>query len=100
MNDKKPNLRFDVEQKILDCWHVVDDLKIVFENVVEKDSNPDQVSNILLGMYELYQIKFEKLFETFEKFSAETQAKAPFETTQESRKNSEGFFYKNGIDAF
>lgn len=52
---------FDLEQQILQTWCIVDDLRLLLE-VVEGD----KAQNILIGMIELYTIKFEKLFETFE----------------------------------
>lgn len=59
--------RFDLEQQIMDCWHVVDDLKVLFENVVEDENlTKDTISNVVLGLEELYQMKFDKLFRTFE----------------------------------
>lgn len=59
--------RFDLEQQIMDCWGITDDLDVLFEAVMEKDLSKDQIANILLGMKDLYQLKFEKTFDTFEK---------------------------------
>lgn len=58
--------RFDLEQEIMNCWRVTDDVNILFENVMEKDLTTDQIANTLLGIEELYKMKFEKLFSTFE----------------------------------
>lgn len=59
--------RFDLEQQIMDCWHVVDDLKILSEFACEHDNfNRDKVVNITIGLEELYRLKFDKLFRTFE----------------------------------
>lgn len=55
---------FDLEQSIMDCWHVVDDLKILSEKIESLDH--EQMKNILIGMQSLYQLKFEKLFELYE----------------------------------
>lgn len=64
--------RFDFEQQIMDCWHVTDDLKCVFEHMMEADTiDRDKIANILLGMQTLYHLKFEKLFNTFEQLLAE-----------------------------
>jgi len=60
--------RFDLEQQIMGCWQIVDDLKVLFENVVENENlTKDAISNVVLGLEELYQMKFDKLFRTFEK---------------------------------
>lgn len=61
---KSPD-RFDLEQQILDCWRVVDDLKTLGD-VYDREHTEDQVLNILIGVTELYDLKFNKLFETFE----------------------------------
>jgi len=61
----------NVEQSILDCWHVVDDLDIVFEACCEgEDMTKDRMANLVLGLHELYQLKFDKLFRQFEKLIA------------------------------
>lgn len=58
--------RFDFEQQIMSAWSIVDELKLLHEGVLERGLTSDQVSNILSGMTDLYQMKFEILFETFE----------------------------------
>ena len=58
--------RFELEQKILDCWGICDDLEVLCEGVLDRDMNSDQIANVLIGMKELYHLKFEKTFEIFE----------------------------------
>lgn len=58
--------RFDLEQEIHECWNVTRDIDTLLEGVVEQDLTQDQISNILLGMKELYELKFDKMFRTFE----------------------------------
>ena len=60
------NDRFDLEQQIMACWNVTSDIETLFEGVIESDMTPDQITNILLGMKQLYELKFDKLFNTFE----------------------------------
>lgn len=60
------NDRFDLEQQIMACWNVTSDIDTLFEGVVESDMTTDQIANILLGMKQLYELKFDKLFNTFE----------------------------------
>jgi hypothetical protein len=63
MNHKQ----FDLEQGILNCWNICEDMKVIAENVLEaKTVDRDKVANMLLGMAELYQLKFEKTFSDFE----------------------------------
>ena len=63
MNQKQ----FDLEQGIMNCWNVCDDMKIIAENVLEaKTVDRDKIANMLLGMADLYQLKFEKTFSDFE----------------------------------
>ena len=67
------NLQFDLEQRIMQCWDVVDDLDVLFSAVC--DSSPslteDQIANTLLGMKQLYDMKFYALMSTFEKYLKE-----------------------------
>jgi hypothetical protein len=60
--------RFDLEQEIMNCWHVVDDIRSLYKHYLDgpKPMTEDEVSNVLLGLESLYQIKFEQLFQTFE----------------------------------
>ena len=60
--------RFDLEQEIFACWNITDDIGLLYENVMEREVplTQDQMANTLLGMQELYQLKFERLFNTFE----------------------------------
>lgn len=58
--------RFDMEQEIMDCWHVTDDIDVLMEAVMEKGADTDTIVNVLLGMKALYQMKFERLMDTFE----------------------------------
>lgn len=62
----KPFNQFDMEQQIMNCWNVCEDLDTLMEGVLERDMTRDRITNALMGMKELYQLKFETLFETFE----------------------------------
>lgn len=63
--------RFELEQEILDCWHVTTDINTLLEGVVEKDLTQDQIANTLLGLHQLYELKFDRLFSTFESLIAD-----------------------------
>ena len=58
--------RFDLEQQIMACWNVTSDIDTLCEGVLESDMTTDQIANILLGMKQLYELKFDKLFNTSE----------------------------------
>ena len=61
--------QFDLEQGIMSCWHVTDDLDILLEELMENEHfTKDQASNFVLGLSTIYQAKFEKLFRDFEGF--------------------------------
>lgn len=55
--------RFDLEQEIMDCWGIVEDLDIVYHAHGDKDN---ELANVLLGLRTLYSLKFERLWDTFE----------------------------------
>ena len=61
--------RFDLEQDILKAWNVVDDIRLLTEGMFDGDlpMTEDQISNILIGMEYIYEMRFNKLFSTFEK---------------------------------
>ena len=68
-------LQFDLEQQILNCWNVTDDVQLLYTWIMdssEAEGIPpkilDKLANALLGMESMYNLKFERLFNTFEKY--------------------------------
>lgn len=61
------NDRFDLEQQILGCWNIVDEIKLLSEDVGDSDQlDRDHIMNYLLGLQTIYDMKFRKTFELFE----------------------------------
>lgn len=60
------NNYFELEQSIMNCWQVVDDLK-TFANRYDNLSQDEQL-NILIGIQKLYQMKFEDLLDKFNEY--------------------------------
>jgi regulator of replication initiation timing len=58
--------RFDFEQQIMDCWRITDDIKQVSEGILEGDLNIEETANILIGLRQMYELKFNKLWDMFE----------------------------------
>lgn len=61
----KPITRFTLEDQLMECWGVVDDLDMVYSTEALYEDQ-DRMMNVLLGMQELYKIRFQRLFDTFE----------------------------------
>ena len=59
MEAGKTKTRFDMEQEIMQAWHVLDDIKMLSAREGTDKQDWDAVAR-------LYQIRFETLFETFE----------------------------------
>lgn len=59
---------YDLEQPIMDCWSVCGDLETMYQQIGdgERDPTQDELMNALLGMQQLYQWKFEQLFDKYE----------------------------------
>ena len=59
----------DLEQHIMECWQMVDDVKLLYEQVLDNDLHKDQdkLANALLGLYTIYEMKFDRAFNTYEK---------------------------------
>lgn len=61
--------RFMLEQKLMDCWHVTDDIQTVAEFVATIEGidaqSQDRLLNMLFGMRELYHLKFEHTMDLF-----------------------------------
>ena len=69
---------FDLEQKIMQCWSVVEDVQAVYDYVGESSifegltyEQSDKLANLLLGVSSLYDVKFDSLFKTFEDVTRE-----------------------------
>ena len=59
---------YDLEPIIMDCWKVCNDIETVYKQIGDGAHEPthDEMMNTLLGMQQLYEWKFEQLFEMFE----------------------------------
>ena len=49
--------RFELEQQLLSCWNIIEDLK---------DIDESQKFNLIESIVNVYNFKFEKMFDTFE----------------------------------
>ena len=56
--------RFDLEQNIMQCWNVADDIQLYLDMYDNMDE--DQRMNYLIGLKQMYQMKFERLWDNFE----------------------------------
>lgn len=65
---------FDLEQEIMNAWYIIDDIDLLYENVIETDMSTDDIANILLGLKSVYSMRFQKLFNTFEEVCKEYHA--------------------------
>lgn len=71
MNKNKD--RFDFEQEIMGAWHIIDDLRTLLDSW--DTLTEDRKLNILIGMADLYDMKFDTMFKTFERLIADQQFK-------------------------
>lgn len=66
--------RFDLEQEIMNCWRVTDDIDLVATMISNTHMEPrdhDKFMNVLIGMKELYNARFDALFRVFETLVSE-----------------------------
>ena len=56
--------RFDLEQNIMQCWNVTDDIQLYLD--MHDNMDEDQRMNYLIGLKQMYHMKFERTFEHFE----------------------------------
>jgi hypothetical protein len=62
--------RFDLEQEIMRCWNVVEDIRLLNKYVLEGTPDgdvltTDRIANYLLGIEAVYELKFQQLWDTF-----------------------------------
>lgn len=59
--------RFDLEQDIMNCWQIKEDLDTFLHAYMDGPKmSEDDVANVILGLSSLYQLKFQKCWDTFE----------------------------------
>ena len=61
--------RFDLEDELMKCWHITDDIAAVSDIVVDTemdDRDKDKFLNILIGMKQLYDHKFQEAYNTMD----------------------------------
>jgi len=56
--------RFDLEQNIMQCWNVCEEIQLFLDMYESMDE--DQRLNYLIGLKQMYQLKFEKTWGIFE----------------------------------
>lgn len=71
--DKMKRDIFELEQEILHCWHITNDLRDVGEMFLEgyKDATPDNISNVSVALADVYNMRFEKMWRNFENITSE-----------------------------
>jgi hypothetical protein len=57
--------RFDLEDNIMRCWEIVDELEMISN---QKELTVEQYSALVKSLQILYSLKFNELFKTFESF--------------------------------
>jgi hypothetical protein len=65
-------LRFDMEQEILRVWGLKEDLELFHEKYLDGPTpmSEDEVSNTIAGLITMTDLRCEKCFNTFEKWSS------------------------------
>lgn len=69
--------RFDLEQQIMACWSIIEDIKLLNSKHQDEPGSMthDEVANYLLGLETIYGVKFDALYDTFEKMIKNGQIK-------------------------
>ena len=61
--------RFNLEEQIQNVWQTKDDLNAITERIYDDPDGPmteDELTNVLIGLIELHDIRCKKLFNVFE----------------------------------
>ncbi len=66
--------RFDLEQSILRCWNVTDDIDMLYRRLMDgPEMTQDEIANYLLGMSTITNVRFEETFAQFEALAKENK---------------------------
>jgi hypothetical protein len=61
--------RFDLEAAIMEAWSTTEDIDLIYHNTDNLDLTPkdcDMIQNQLLGLKYIADLRFQKLWDTFE----------------------------------
>jgi thymidine phosphorylase len=58
--------RFNLETAIMNAWNTTEDLGLLVDAVLDGELNNDELSNILIGLQELHNMRSKKVFDIFE----------------------------------
>ena len=73
--------RFDLEEKIMNAWKLSDDIKLLFKSAERMDT--DQMMSALDGLQIFADMRFEELWDTFEKCVQNGGFRSPVEQHEE-----------------
>lgn len=61
---------YDLEQDILNCWTITNDLDLLLKECekIENAEVADQISNIVLGIKYVYDLRFQRCWKSFENY--------------------------------
>lgn len=69
---------FDLEQQIMECWNVVDDIDMLYYHFGDDPKfagidakAEDEMMNLMLGLKSLYALKFQRMWNSFEEVTRE-----------------------------
>lgn len=59
---------YDIEQAIMNCWQVVDDINILVKRIEDGIDCPsiEDITQVIKAISVLYELKFNALFNTYE----------------------------------
>jgi hypothetical protein len=68
---------FDLEQQMLECWNVTKDIELVTHHLVDHSDrySDDDIMNKYFAIKDLYELKFEQMWDTFEQVCKEYHSK-------------------------
>ena len=80
--------RFNLEAEIMSVWNTKDDLQLITSRMMDDPDGPmteDELTNVLVGLSELHDIRCKKLFNVFESLVRNHNFK---ETNYDKKENS------------
>ena len=62
------SLRFEMEEQIMAVWNIANDINTISESIMDnpEDWSTDRISNVLIGVSIMCDVKSTKLFKLFE----------------------------------
>lgn len=68
-------MSYALEEKMFHCWHITNDIRTIVDKIDRDQISLEELGNVLAGVAQLADMKFNDMFDEFEKYVREKNGK-------------------------